>query len=78
VAAHLPWVVCINGGVVAEGPPEHVFTSETLSRTYRAEMKVIIYDGLTMVAELPLRYGRSDKRDDEFAALHASERHRHA
>jgi zinc/manganese transport system ATP-binding protein/zinc transport system ATP-binding protein len=26
VAAHLPWVVCINRRIVAEGPPADVFT----------------------------------------------------
>ena len=78
VAAHLPWVVCINGGIVAEGPPEKVFNSETLKRTYRAEMNVITHNGITIVAEMPHRYGRSEKRDEELAALHQTERHRHA
>jgi zinc/manganese transport system ATP-binding protein/zinc transport system ATP-binding protein len=66
VAAHLPWVVCINGSIVAEGAPERVFTPEILRRTYKAEMNVIVHNGITLVAEMPHRYGRSDKRDDEF------------
>jgi zinc/manganese transport system ATP-binding protein/zinc transport system ATP-binding protein len=78
VAAHLPWVVCINGGIIAEGPPEKVFTSDILKRTYRAEMNVITHNGLTIVAEMPHRYGRSEKRDEALAALHETERHRHA
>jgi len=78
VAAHLPWVVCINGGVVAEGPPEKIFDSDILGRTYRAEMNVITHNGLKIVAELPHRYGRSDKRDEELAELHRTERHSHA
>jgi zinc/manganese transport system ATP-binding protein/zinc transport system ATP-binding protein len=78
VAAHLPWVVCINGGVIAEGPPERVYTPEILGRTYKAEMNVIVHNGITLVAEMPHRFGRSDKRDDELAELHGSERHRHA
>jgi len=41
VAAHLPWVVCVNGGVVAEGPPAAVFTGPILSRTFGAEMRVV-------------------------------------
>jgi zinc/manganese transport system ATP-binding protein/zinc transport system ATP-binding protein len=65
VAAHLPWVVCINGGVIAEGAPERIFTPEILRRTYRAEMNVVTVNGITLVAEMPHRYGRSDKRDDE-------------
>ena len=68
VAAHLPWVVCINGGVVAEGSPERVFTPEILRRTYKAEMNVIVHNGMTLVAEMPHRFGRSDKRDDEMDA----------
>jgi zinc/manganese transport system ATP-binding protein/zinc transport system ATP-binding protein len=67
VAAHLPWVVCVNGGVIAEGPPERVFTADTLRRTYRAEMNVIVHEGITLVAEMPHRFGRSDKRDEELA-----------
>jgi zinc/manganese transport system ATP-binding protein/zinc transport system ATP-binding protein len=66
VAAHLPWVVCINGGIVAEGAPEQVFTPEILRRTYKADMNVIVHNGITMVAEMPHRYGRSDKRDEEY------------
>jgi ABC-type Mn2+/Zn2+ transport system ATPase subunit len=64
VAAHLPWVVCINRSIVAEGPPERVFTPDTLGRTYKADMNVIVHDGITLVAEMPHRFGRSDKRDE--------------
>lgn len=41
VAAHLPWVVCVNREVVAQGRPADVFTSVTLSRTFNAEMRVV-------------------------------------
>jgi ABC-type Mn2+/Zn2+ transport system ATPase subunit len=41
VAAHLPRVVCVNGGIVAEGPPTDVFTGPLLSRTFNAEMRVV-------------------------------------
>ena len=41
LAAHLPWVVCVNGGIVAQGSPETVFTAPTMSRTFGAEMRVI-------------------------------------
>ena len=53
VAAHLPWVVCLNKTIVAEGPPSEVFTPETLYNTYGAEMPVIHYEGMTLVAESP-------------------------
>jgi zinc/manganese transport system ATP-binding protein/zinc transport system ATP-binding protein len=60
VAAHLPWVVCVNRRVIAEGPPGEVFTPEILSRTYGAEMPVVRYRGLTLVAEAPHFLGRTD------------------
>ena len=65
VAAHLPWVVCVNGGVIAEGAPERIFTPEILGRTYRSAMNVIVHDGMTLVAEMPHRYGRSEKREEQ-------------
>jgi zinc/manganese transport system ATP-binding protein len=53
VAAHLPWVVCINGGVVAQGVPEKIFTGPILSRTFNTEMRVVRDDhsGSLLVAE---------------------------
>jgi len=59
VAAHLPWVVCVNGGIIAEGPPSHVYTSDILSRTYGAPMTVIQYEGMSLVAETPHMIGRA-------------------
>ena len=53
VAAHLPWVVCMKGRILAEGPPDQVFTPETFRLTYDAEMPVIHYQGMTLVAESP-------------------------
>jgi zinc/manganese transport system ATP-binding protein/zinc transport system ATP-binding protein len=41
VAAHLPWVVCVNDGIVAQGSPLEVFTAPVLSRTFATEMRVI-------------------------------------
>ena len=40
VATHLPWVICFNHGVVAEGTPVDVLTSEILSRTFGGNMVV--------------------------------------
>lgn len=62
VAAHLPWVVCVNGGIVAEGPPSDVYTAEILRRTYNAEMTVIQYGGMTLVAETPHAIGKASAR----------------
>lgn len=41
LAAHLPWVVCVNHGIVAQGSPERIFTAENMSRTFEADMRVI-------------------------------------
>jgi zinc/manganese transport system ATP-binding protein/zinc transport system ATP-binding protein len=53
VGAHLPWVVCVNGTVVAQGPPTDVFTSPILSRTFNSEMRVVrdTETGSLLVAE---------------------------
>ena len=57
VAAHLPRVICLREGVVADGSPAEVFTPEILSRTYGAPMAVVHHDGMVLVAERPHRYG---------------------
>lgn len=62
VAAHLPWVVCVNGGIIAEGPPSEVYTPEILKRTYNADMQVIQYQGMTLVAESPHHIGTASAR----------------
>jgi zinc/manganese transport system ATP-binding protein len=57
VAAHLPWVVCVNRTIVAQGSPADVYTPENLRRTYGAEMAVFQYEGMTLVAEAPHKIG---------------------
>ena len=52
-AAHLPWVICLNRHVIAQGPPEVVFTEENLNRTYHGEMMVIHHDGMILVQQRP-------------------------
>ena len=64
VAVHLPWVVCLNGRILAEGPPSQVITSETLKLTYGAEMPVIHYQGMTLVAESPHSFTRNGQQQD--------------
>jgi zinc/manganese transport system ATP-binding protein/zinc transport system ATP-binding protein len=53
VAAHLPWVVCLNHRIVAEGKPQEVFTSTVLKETYSGEMVVFLHDGMVMIGERP-------------------------
>lgn len=66
VAAHLPRVVCINRGIVADGRPSQIFTTETLRRTYGGDMVVVQQDGMTLVADSP----------HVFDELHAVQRER--
>ena len=51
VAVHLPRIVCLNGTIVADGPPHRVITPHILREVYGAEMPVIQYHGMTLVAE---------------------------
>ena len=65
VAVHLPWVICLNGRVLAEGPPSQVITPETLKLTYGAEMPVIHYQGMTLVAESPHAFDRDSQQPQD-------------
>ena len=51
VAVHLPRIVCLNGSIVADGPPHRVITPHILQEVYGARMPVIQYHGMTLVAE---------------------------
>lgn len=52
-AAHVPWVICLNRRLIAQGTPEEVFTVATLNETYQADMLVIRQDGLLFVQQKP-------------------------
>jgi ABC-type Mn2+/Zn2+ transport system ATPase subunit len=73
IAAHLPWIVCLNQEVVAEGKPSEVITPEVLERTYGAPLEVLRHGGMPVVVEsypeyreagvapvVPLREGHHD------------------
>ena len=51
VAAHLPWVMCVNRRVIAEGDPDEVFTPEILNATYSADLRIVRQDGRVLVAD---------------------------
>ena len=53
VAAHLPWVVCLNRRLIAEGQPEKIFNAPVLTETYSGEMVVFNHDGMVMIGERP-------------------------
>lgn len=52
-AAHVPWVVCLNRRVIAQGTPEDVFKVEILNETYQGDMLVIRQDGMLFVQQKP-------------------------
>jgi ABC-type Mn2+/Zn2+ transport system ATPase subunit len=80
VAAHLPWVVCVNGRIVAEGDPDRIFTSEVLGLTYGADLRVVRHDGLVLVADAAphrLRDALRHRHGDVEHAHHEHPTHHH-
>ncbi|MGH9277427.1 MAG: metal ABC transporter ATP-binding protein [Acidimicrobiales bacterium] len=63
MAAHLPYLVCLNTEVIGEGSPDEVLTADVLERTYGAPMEVLQHGGMPVVVDtydnvIPLRgYG---------------------
>lgn len=53
VAAGLPELVCLNRRVVAQGPPEQVFTPGILRETFGSDMIVFHHDGALITADAP-------------------------
>ncbi len=52
-ASHLPWVICLNRTITAQGTPDDVFVPEILNATYQGDMVVVKHDGLIFVQERP-------------------------
>ena len=53
VARHLPWVICFNQTIIAQGDPDEIFTSAILSRTYDSEMSVVRSGDVILVDDSP-------------------------
>jgi len=51
IAAHLPRIVCLNRGVLGDGAPHDVLTSDVLERTYGASMQVLEHGGMPVVVD---------------------------
>lgn len=55
VAAHLPWLICLNQTLIAQGPLDMVFKERILSKLYDAPLTIIQHTGvlgdLKLVAE---------------------------
>ncbi len=57
VASHLPWVICFNKGIVAQGRPHEIFTNEVLTQTYGGDIVIVKYDGHFLIANsTPLNF----------------------
>jgi ABC-type Mn2+/Zn2+ transport system ATPase subunit len=57
VAAHLPYLVCLNREVIAAGKSAEVLTPEVLEQTYGAPMDVLEHAGMPLVVD---RYEPND------------------
>ncbi len=51
IAAHLPYLVCLNREVIAHGAPSRVITPAVLERTYGAPLEVLSHGGMPIVVE---------------------------
>ena len=56
-AAHVPWVVCLNRRIVAQGPPQEIFTEEILSDAYKGNFIVLRQDDMIFVQQRPHPHG---------------------
>ena len=56
-AAHVPWVVCLNRRIVAQGPPHEIFTEDTLSHAYQGDFIVLRQDDMIFVQQRPHPHG---------------------
>lgn len=71
-AAHLPWIICLNRRVIAQGAPEAVFTEDILHQTYQGEMLVIRQDGMLFVQQKPHPHTYHDLVPNPVAGDHLS------
>jgi ABC-type Mn2+/Zn2+ transport system ATPase subunit len=77
VAAHLPWVICVNRTIVAEGDPDTVFTPAVLNRTYSADLRIVRQDGAVLVADAAPHRLRQALRHSHDGYEHSHHEHEH-
>ena len=53
VAGLLPEVVCLNRRIIAQGPPQDVFTPQILRETFGSDILVFSHDGILVTADAP-------------------------
>lgn len=57
VASHLPWVICFNRGMIAQGRPNDIFTNEILTQTYGGDIVIVKHEGHLLIANsTPLNF----------------------
>ncbi|MBP9872279.1 MAG: ABC transporter, partial [Nitrosomonas sp.] len=57
VASHLPWVICFNQGLIAQGRPHDIFTDEILTKTYGGDIVIVKHAGHLLIANsTPLHF----------------------
>jgi zinc/manganese transport system ATP-binding protein/zinc transport system ATP-binding protein len=54
VLSHIPWVICFNRGVVAQGTPGVILNPTILRQTYNADMVVVKQGNMTFIANRSL------------------------
>src|SRR5258708_21262054 len=69
-ATHLPWVVCLNRTIIAQGTPDEVFVSKTLNATYKGDMLVVRQNGLIFVQERPHGHSWCELNPDPVLSYH--------
>lgn len=63
-AAHVPWVVCLNRRIMAQGPPQEIFTEAILGDAYRGEFIVIYQDDMIFVQQKTHPHGLNEVLPD--------------
>jgi zinc/manganese transport system ATP-binding protein len=67
IASHVPWVICFNRGIVAQGPPAAVLTPAILRQTYDADMTVMTQGETTFIANRSLVHRHAHARSPRHA-----------
>ncbi|SEK58856.1 metal ABC transporter ATP-binding protein [Nitrosovibrio tenuis] len=67
VASHLPWIICFNNGVVAQGHPHDIFTPDILKKTYGGDIAIVRHEDHLLIANSTPLIPRRKTRDKFFS-----------
>jgi zinc/manganese transport system ATP-binding protein/zinc transport system ATP-binding protein len=62
IAGHVPWVLCFQHGIIAQGPPDVVFTPAILRQTYNADMVVLREGDMLFIANRSLVHAHVEQQ----------------